>query len=49
MDHRQIEQVNMVYSHPYLPEGVLVPTLCFFKDGPKQEVDLETVGKHAVR
>ncbi|KAJ9117484.1 hypothetical protein QFC22_004334 [Naganishia vaughanmartiniae] len=39
----------MVYQHSYLPEGVLVPTLCFFKDGPKQEVDLETVARHAVR
>lgn len=39
----------MVYQHSYLPEGVLVPTLCFFKNGPKQEVDLEAVGKHAVR
>lgn len=41
--------LNMVYERSHLPEGVLVPTLCFFKEGPKQEVDLELVGKHAVR
>jgi len=31
------------------PPGIYVPTLCFFKPGEKQEVDYETIGKHAVR
>jgi hypothetical protein len=49
MTSPQTSRCNMVYQQSQLPEGVLVPTLCFFKEGPKQEVDLETVGKHAVR
>lgn len=28
---------------------MLVPTLCFFKDTPKQELDIETIKQHTIR
>lgn len=47
-DSTAASSVDDLRTHRSLPVGVYVPTVCFFEDGT-EDLDLDTIGKHAVR